>query len=1398
MKPSELVSRAKTPGKGLLILRAAVALSVAAVALAAGCGQPAAPKVDSITVTASSMDALPKGTTRQYAAIAHYTDNATSDVSSLVVWKAEGSIVTVSNETGSRGLVTAVTFGQTVLSATYSDVTGTANVSVSAATLKSILVAPQSAVLANGTTVQLSATAVYSDLTNVDVTQMVTWKTASAAIATISASGSTPGLLTGVSPGPVEVTASLAGVDGKVTVIVTNATLKQLAVTPTAPTLAKGTTVQLVATGTFSDNTTQDVTSLATWTTAGAAVATISNQSGSRGLASGVSKGLVAIQAALSGQTGSANLTVTDATLSSLTVTPTGPVIASGTAMQLIATGNFSDGTAQNLTTSVTWASSVPSVATVSNTAGAQGLVSGLTKGQTSISATLSGRTGSTPLTVTDAVLSSIAVTPATQSLAAGTNLQFIATGTYSDNTTQDITSLVSWTSSNVAFATISSGAGTRGLARGVAPGTVTITAVLGTVAGTAMLTVNNATLSSIAVTPATQVIAAGTNQQFTATGTYSNGSTANLTTQVTWGSSAPATAVISNAAGSNGLASALVRGTTTITATMGAVSGATTLVVSNASLSSIELQPASSTIAKGNNLQLTAIGHYSDNSTQNLTSLVTWMSSDSTVATVSSAAGSNGLARGVKAGGVTITATLSGVTGTANLMVTNATLGSISVTPATQVIAKGTTVQFIATGIYSDGTTADISTQVTWASSSGSVVTISNAAGTIGLASAAAKGTVTITATATLPPVSGSTTLGVSDATLTSISVTPTNPSVPHGVAQQFVATGRYSDNSTQDISSLVTWSSSATTVASISNDPGSRGLASTSLAGSTTITASLGGFSGLTLLTVTPANLVSISVTPAARIIAKGTNQQFIATGLYSDGTSMVLTTAVTWDSSGPAATISNASGSNGLATGAAMGTVTIGAAMGTVSGSTTLGITNAALNSIQVTSANLSVAQGTTEQFTATGIYSDATNQDITSLVTWSSSLNGVATISSSAGSWGLATAVAPGTTVITATFGGVSGMRNLMVTNATLSSIVITPGGSFLARGTQQFFTATGIYSNGTQQDLTTTVSWSSSAPAIATVDNSTGAEGLVTAVAAGSANITATDTMSGKSGTTKVTVTNAVLMSIAITPVNPSIAKGTNVQLTATGTYNDGRKQDLTTLVTWSTSTTSVSVSNTAGTEGLASGLAVSTATVTAQLSGMTGTTTLTVTAATLVSLSLSPVNASLSLGFSSQYTATGIYSDSSMQDLTSDPMLTWESSNMAVATISNASGNEGLAASVATGNTVISATIGAISVSTALTITSATLTAIAVTPAMAMIPAAGPGTQQFTATGTFSDGTVLDLTSTVLWVSSDDMVVTINLNTGLATAAGLAGTMATITATEMPSGISGSTTVALY
>src|SRR5207244_2087349 len=101
----------------------------------------------------------------------------------------------------------------------------------------------------------------------------------------------------------------------------------------------------------------------------------------------------------------------------------------------------------------------------------------------------------------------------------------------------------------------------------------------------------------------------------------------------------------------------------------------------------------------------------------------------------------------------------------------------------------------------------------------------------------------------------------------------------------------------------------------------------------------------------------------------------------------------------------------------------------------------------------------------------------------------------------------------------------------------------------------------------------------------------------------------------RSGATMLTVTGATLSSIAVTPANPSIAKGTTQQLTATGTFSDGSTQDLTTQVTWTSSNTTVAtVSNAAGSKGLATGIAVGAATVTATdpSSGISGNTTITV------------------------------------------------------------------------------------------------------------------------------------------------------------------------------------------
>jgi len=286
---------------------------------------------------------------------------------------------------------------------------------------------------------------------------------------------------------------------------------------------------------------------------------------------SGAKFDVVVSNAAGSMTSGSATLTVTSAavTLKSIAVTPASPSIAANSTQQFTATATYSDNSTKNITANVTWKSSNTAFATIG---AATGLATGVAAGTTQITATQGSIVSpNDPLTVTAAgvTLKSIAVTPASPSIIAGNTQQFTATGTYSDNSTKNITSNVAWKSSNTAFATI--GAGT-GLATGVAAGTTQITATQGSIVSpNDPLTVTAAvvTLKSIAVTPASPSVGIGNTVQFTATGTYSDNSTKNITSSVTWASSSPSFATI---VGSTGLASGVAAGTTEITATLGSI----------------------------------------------------------------------------------------------------------------------------------------------------------------------------------------------------------------------------------------------------------------------------------------------------------------------------------------------------------------------------------------------------------------------------------------------------------------------------------------------------------------------------------------------------------------------------------------------------------------------------------------------------------------------------------------------------------------------------------------------------------------------------------------------------------------------------------------------------------
>jgi trimeric autotransporter adhesin len=172
--------------------------------------------------------------------------------------------------------------------------------------------------------------------------------------------------------------------------------------------------------------------------------------------------------------------------------------------------------------------------------------------------------------------ITAITLSPTSAIITPTTTQQFTATATFGNNTSGDVTSQVTWTSSSPSFATVNS----SGLVTGVALGSTTITAKSNnsSATATAPVTVSSKTIVSIAITPTDPSISLSLDQQqqFTATATYSDGTMGNITTSATWTSSVPSVATISTA----GLASPVTIGSTTIGASLGGINGTTSLTV--------------------------------------------------------------------------------------------------------------------------------------------------------------------------------------------------------------------------------------------------------------------------------------------------------------------------------------------------------------------------------------------------------------------------------------------------------------------------------------------------------------------------------------------------------------------------------------------------------------------------------------------------------------------------------------------------------------------------------------------------------------------------------------------------------------------------------------------------
>jgi len=276
------------------------------------------------------------------------------------------------------------------------------------------------------------------------------------------------------------------------------------------------------------------------------------------------------------------------------------------------------------------------------------------------------------------------------------------------------------------------------------------------------------------------------------------------------------------------------------------------------------------------------------------------------------------------------------------------------------------------------------------------------------------------------------------------------------------------------------------------------------------------------------------------------------------------------------------------------------------------------------------------------------------------------------------------------------------------------------------------------------------------------------------------------------------VTGTTVTALQISPATASVPVGFEQSFIATAILSDGSSLDITTNAALSWSSSDPTIATIGSHSGLATGITLGKVTITA--SGTTNgarfsaTAELTVTSAVVTSLQVTPVTASVPVGFEQAFVATAILSDGSSLDITNNAALSWSSSDPNIATIitgmatGKAGGIATITASGTANNTHFSATA-------ALTVTSAVVTGFQITPAAGSVPAGLQ--QQFVATATLSDGSSLDITNNAAlsWSSNNPAIVTIDSHGGLATGITLGN--ATITATGIVNGIHIRATAAL-
>lgn len=476
------------------------------------------------------------------------------------------------------------------------------------------------------------------------------------------------------------------------------------------------------------------------WSSQDPTVVTVDQNGGVIAVAAGTAQ----IAASSGGQSRTIAVTVSPRPIVVVRINPPAANVVAGQTLAL--QGEALDGTGAILPNrQLEWTTSAPEIATVSST----GVVTGISIGQATISATGEGKTGSSIITVVSAPVATIVVSPNGGSLPAGGTLMFTATARDANGQPLTGRSFV-WMSSNDAVATVSS----SGLLTALSPGTVTITVSAPgegpggtTPTASVSVTVLIAPVASATIVPSPASLQVGQNLPLTINLFDAGGEP--LSPQgrtIDWSTSNAAVATVNL----SGTVTGVTVGNATVTATVttpgqaGSIQATAQITVSNQPVASVVVSPNPAVVHVGYTRAFFAVARNAAN--QPLPGrIVVWTSSNQSVATVDQG---TGLVTGVSQGSAQILATSEGVTGFATVSIDLVGVSSVSVVPATSTLMPGQQVPLAATPRDSAGNAiagaALGGRTTTWLSLNTAVATVN----TTGLVTAVAQGAANITAT--------------------------------------------------------------------------------------------------------------------------------------------------------------------------------------------------------------------------------------------------------------------------------------------------------------------------------------------------------------------------------------------------------------------------------------------------------------------------------------------------------------------------------------------------------------------------------------------------------------------------------------------------------------------------